>query len=78
MVAIISKDVAMLSQHLKCIVLCIYQYSVHILHKPGPDLYEADWLSQNNHTENNDQEITGMNINMHAIITAVDIQYAHP
>ena len=27
-------------------------YSVCILYKPGPNLYIADWLSQNNHMEN--------------------------
>ena len=27
-------------------MLCIHQYRVHIIHKPGSDLYIADWLSQ--------------------------------
>ena len=32
-----------------------------------------DWLLQNNHTINRDQEITGMNISMHANSTSVNI-----
>ena len=44
-----------------------------MLYKPGPDLYLVDWLPQNNLTENKDREITGMNVNIHAIITALDI-----
>ena len=50
-------------------MLCIHQYWVYIIYKPGPDLYIADWLSRNNHTEGKDQEITGININMNAIST---------
>ena len=46
----------------------IHQYRVCIIYKPDPDLYIADWLSKNN------QEITGMNINMHAISTSFNIQ----
>ena len=54
-------------------MLCIHWYSVYILYKPGPELYVADWLSQNNHADSKDQEITGMNGNVHVISTAVDI-----
>ena len=46
---------------------------MHILYKPGPDLYIAVWLSKNNHAESKDQKIPGINFNMDAIITAVDI-----
>ena len=70
LLAIISKDVATLYQHLQLIMLHIHQYRLHILYKPGPNLYIADWLSQNNHTENRDQEITGMN--MYAISISVN------
>ena len=69
----INKNVATLLQHLQCIMLCIYQYRVHIIYKPDPELYIVDWLFQNNHTENRNQEIIGMNVNMHAISTLVDI-----
>ena len=72
-VAVINKDVATQSQQLQCSMLHIHQYSVCISYKPGADLYTADWLSQNNHVENKDQEITGMNANLHAIRSAVDI-----
>ena len=32
-----------------------------------------DWLSHDNHTENKDQEIVGMSINVRAINTSVNI-----
>ena len=35
LVAMVNKDVAMLSQWLQCIMLHIHKYSVHILFKPG-------------------------------------------
>ena len=54
-------------------MLHIHQYSAHILYKPDHDLYIADMLSWNNHMENKDQEIVGMNVNMDAISTAVGI-----
>ena len=49
------------------------QDRIHILYKPGPELYIADWPSHNNHGENRNQEITGMNINIHMISTAEDL-----
>ena len=33
----------------------------------------TDWLSRNNHTEDKDQEIIGMNINVNAISTTVNM-----
>ena len=51
----------------------IHQYRVHIIYKAGPDLYILDRLSQNSHTRNRHQEITGININVHAISTLVSI-----
>ena len=67
------KDVTTFSQWLQCIMLCIQQYSMHIFYKPGPELYIVDRLSYNNHAENRDQEIIGMNVTMHALNTVVDI-----
>ena len=61
LVVILSKYMAMLCQQWQHIMLRIHQYRVHIIYKPGPDLHVTDWLSWNNHTENKDQEITGMN-----------------
>ena len=78
LVVIVSKEVAKLSQCLHHIILCIHQFSACISYKPGPDLYILGWLSWNNHTENKDQEITGMNIKVHAISTEVDILICHP
>ena len=68
-------------------MLRIYQYRVHSIFKCDPDLYIADGLFQNIHTEKSDQEITGMITNMNAISTLVnmpvytsieDIQVATP
>ena len=61
------KDVATLTQQLQCIMLCLHQYSMCILYKPGPDLYMVNWLSHQNHTENRDQEIAGMNVSIHTL-----------
>ena len=46
---------------------------MHILKKPGPDLYIADWLSHHNHIVNRDQEISGMNISIYVINITEDI-----
>ena len=73
LVAIISKDVATLSQHLDGIMLCIHEYGVHIICKSGRHLYIADCLFWNNHIENRDQEIAAISINMNAISTSVNI-----
>ena len=40
-VAKVSKYVATLFQQLQCFMMCIHQYSVHILYKPGPELYQS-------------------------------------
>ena len=71
LVAILNKDVAIVSPQLQCIVVCIHHYRVCIICKPGQGLYIADLLSRNNHTGNKDQEITVMDKNVNAIsITA--------
>ena len=69
----ISKDVAMLAQHLQCIILHIHPYRVCIMYKSGPNLYIVDCLSENNHTENKGREIAGISINMHTISTSVNM-----
>ena len=48
-----------------------HQNGIHILSKPGPELYIADWLSCHKHGENKDQEISGMHI--HTINATVDM-----
>ena len=55
--AIIGKDVVTLSQFLQCIILHIHQYRVHILYKPDPKLFIADWLSHHNHNEKKDRDM---------------------
>ena len=44
-----------------------------MLYKPSPELYIKDWLFCHTNTENREQEISGMNINIHTINTVVDI-----
>ena len=73
LVAIFKKDVGKLSKRIQHILLRIHQFQVRILHKPGPDLFTADWLSRHNHTENKDTEIPGMDIKVNAIQTATNI-----
>ena len=73
LLAMISKDVMMLSQWLECIMLCIHQYSVGILYKSSPKAYIVDWISCHNHVESQDQEIPGMNISLYMISPSVDI-----
>ena len=41
--------------------------------KTGPDLFIADWLSRQNHKENKDAEIPGMQLNINAIQTTLNI-----
>ena len=72
-VTIISKSVATFSQWLQGIMIHIHQYRVCIIYTFDPDLYIVDHLSCNNHTENRDQEIICMNINMYTISTLVSI-----
>ena len=54
-------------------MLRIHQYRVYIMYKPGPDLYITGWLSFYNHTENKDHKMTGMNINVSAITTSINM-----
>ena len=73
LVAILCKDVATLFQQLQHIVPHIHLYRVHIIFKPGPELYISEWLSRNNHTEGKHQKLMGISINVNAISTAVDM-----
>ena len=73
LVAIFKKDVAMLSQHIQCILLKIHQHRVHILYKPGPDIFITDWLSQCNHKEGKDELLQDMDIRVDAIQSTTDI-----
>ena len=73
LVAMVSKDMATLSQQLQCIMLHKHQYNTLILYKPGSELYIVDWLSYHHHVENKDQEIPGMNASICNIRTSVDV-----
>ena len=57
LVSIMGKDVAILSQCLQHIILHIHQYRVHIIYKPGPEIFIADWVSHYNHEENKDGDM---------------------
>ena len=70
LVCMFKKDVATLSQ---CILIKIHQYRVQIIYEPGPEIFIADWLSRHNHTEGKDKPIKGMDIQMDAIQTAMDM-----
>ena len=73
LIGIIGKDVLILSQCLQCIILHIHQYRAHILYKPDPKLFIADWLSWYSHEENKDQEIWGPSMNVKTLETAVNL-----
>ena len=67
------KDIATLSQHIQCILLRIHQYRVRILYMPGLEIFTADWLSRQNHKENKDAAIHGMDIRVDAIQVSMNI-----
>ena len=73
LVSIFKKDVATMSQCIQCILLKIHQYRVQIIYKPGPEIFIADWLSRHNHTEGKNKPIKGMDIQVDAIQTAIDM-----
>ena len=54
-------------------MLKIHQYRVQIIHKPGPDIFIADWLSRHNHIEGKDKPIKDMDIQVEAIQSATDM-----
>ena len=70
LVAILGKDVAMLSQWLQCIILYIHKYRLCI---PHPKLFITDWPTWLNHEENIYKKIWGLSINVNATETALDL-----
>ena len=64
---------ATLSQCIQCILLKNHQYRVHIIYKLEPEIFTADWLSQNNHKEGKDKPIKDMEIRIDAIKSVTDI-----
>ena len=73
LVAVLSKDVATLSHWLQWTMLGIHHYRVHIIFKPGLDLYITNWLYHNSHAENKDQEITERNVTVSAINISINM-----
>ena len=73
LVCMFKKDVATLSQCIRCILLKIHQYRVQIIYKPGPEIFIADWLLRHNHTEGKDKPIKGMDIQVGVIQTVTDM-----
>ena len=64
---------ATLSQRSQWILLRIHQYRVKIIYKPGTDLFMADWLSGQNHEEDKNEEIAGMQVNINNIVASTNI-----
>ena len=73
LVAVFKKYVASLSHRLQRIILCIDQYNVKILYKPGPQVLAADWLSRYSHEIGKDEEISRISISINVIETYTDI-----
>ena len=59
----------MLSQ---CILLKIHQYRVWFIHKPGPKIFIADWLSRHNHKEGKDKTTKDMDTMIDAMQSMTD------
>ena len=72
-IGIFKKDVTTLSESIQCILLRIHKYRVTILYKPGPEIFIADWLSRQNHKENKDAAIHGMDIRVDAIQASMNV-----
>ena len=73
LVAIFNNIAATLSQRLQWILFRIHQNRVRIICKADPDLMIADWLSRQNHKENKNEEITGMQVNINTVETTTNI-----
>ena len=73
LVSIFKKDVATLSQGIQHILLKKHQYRVQVIYKPGPDIFNADWLSRYNYAEGKDQPIKGMELQVDIIQTTTDM-----
>ena len=70
--AILKKDIVMLSQRIQCIILRIHQYRISIIYKPGPEIFFADWLSRHNY-QNKDKAINGFDISVDMVQVASDV-----
>ena len=55
------------------ILLRIHQYRVRIIYKPGVVLFLVYWLSRQNHKENKDAEIPGIQVNIDTMQTTTNI-----
>ena len=73
LVEIFMKDIATLLKRTQLILLRIHQYRVKITYKPDLDLFVADWLSGQNHKEDKDEEIEGMQVNVNNVETSMNI-----
>ena len=73
LVAIISKDYGHVVPAISVSCWNFTNIGCTLHKKTGQDLYIMDWLPLSNNIRNRDQEITGINIYMNAIITSVNI-----
>ena len=55
-----------------CILWRIQQFEVCIIYKPGPYLYIANWVSQQYHAGNKEQEIKCIELNIDVLRTSSD------
>ena len=61
------KDIVTLLHSLQRILLCIHQYKIRMLYKPGPHLFIANWVYGHNYRENRDEEILQMSLNIEGL-----------
>ena len=73
LMAIFKKDVATLSQSIQHIIPGTHLYRIHIVYKPGPEIFIADWPSQHNHKENKDKVINGLDIRVDTVQVATNV-----
>ena len=59
--------------HIQHILLTLHQYRVHIIYKPGPEIFIADGLLRHNHIEGKDKPIKNMDIWLNAIQSTTDM-----
>ena len=73
LVAVFKKAVATLLQRLQWFLLCINQWRIRILYKPGLWLHTTYWLCSYTHSEGKDEEIAGMSLTIDAVEACTDI-----
>ena len=73
LVTTFQKDATSWSYRLQRILLCIHQYNIKILNRPGLQLFVADWLCRHNHKLNKDKEVARISISINVMETCANI-----